>query len=73
MKTKRIHVQPHGNHTSIEGLLGKTVEAILPTRKGGVNIRFKGNAGREPFLEISEGVFENGAKKKFQIASGSGE
>ena len=64
---KKRYVQPHGNHTNVTGLLGKTVEAIMPDGEGGINIRFKGKVGREPFLEVRMGWFTNGRYEKYYI------
>lgn len=63
----RVIVQPHGNHTSVQGLLGKTVEAIMPNEWGGINIRFKGKGGNEPFLEVKMGWFTNGRHEKYYL------
>ena len=62
---KKVIVQPHGNHTNVRGLMGKTVEAIMPNGRGGINIRFKGKGGREPFLEVSTGWFTNGRNERY--------
>ena len=62
---KKVIVQPYGNHTNVRGLIGKTVEAIMPDGNGGINIRFKGRGGHEPFLEVPQGCFTNGASEKY--------
>jgi len=67
MKKNKVIVQPHGNHTNVMGLMGKTVEAIMPNEYGGINIRFKGKGGNEPFLEIESGLFTNGRHQLYLL------